>query len=152
MAQYATLEDLQDTGLPPGVLDGVPDPNRFLERASAHVDSYLRGRYSVPLVAPYPSEISDAVIAIAAYRIMMFRGFDSESQDSLFVDRFEYYCGKPGQLGWLDKLSKGQVNLDVNADQTPAQHEGGAIVASKNSPIVTSSCRSGRGWNSGGFI
>lgn len=152
MAQYASLEDLQDTGLPPGVLEGIPDPAKFLERASAHVDSYLRGRYSVPLAVPCPQEVQDAVIAIAAYRIMMFRGFDSSSQDSLITDRFEYYTGKPGQKGWLDKLSTGQVNLDVSSDMTGTVNEGGPIVASKNAPLVTSRCRYGRGWNSGGFI
>jgi phage gp36-like protein len=150
MSQYATLNDLQDMGLPPGALEGVPDPDRFLAQASAHVDSYLRGRYALPLSAPFPAELVDAVLAIAAYRIMFFRGFDSESQDMLIVDRFQYYTGKQGQKGWLDKLSTGQVNLALAADSTPTVSDGGPIVSSAPTSYCTS--RSGRGWSSGNGV
>ncbi len=151
MSQYATAADLQDTGLPPGVLEDIPDLTPFIVRASGHVDSYLRGRYALPLASPYPAEVIQAVVAIACYNILYYRGFDSESQDRLIVDRFEYYTGKPGQKGWLDKLSTGQVNLDIAADASAGVHEGGPIVSSRVAPTVTS-CRSGRGWNNGGFI
>lgn len=148
MSQYPTLEDLQDTGLPPGALEGLPDPEKFLVNASAHVDSYLRGRYALPLVAPYPSELVRAALAIACYDIMFFRGFDSESQDMLIVDRFQYYTGKPGQKGWLDKVSTGLVNLSVSSDATPGVSEGAPIVSSSNSVSLGSFCASkpGRGW------
>jgi phage gp36-like protein len=145
MSQYPTVSDLQDMGLPPGALEGVPELEKFLVSASAHVDSYLRGRYSLPLSAPYPQELIDAALAIAAYRIMFFRGFDSESQDMLIMDRYQYYTGKQGQKGWLDKLATGLVNLDVNSDATSLIHEGGPIVSS--GPLYpTCYSRKGRGW------
>lgn len=147
MSQYPALSDLQELCLPVGALEGLSDPQqtKFLVEASAHVDSYLRGRYKLPLSAPYPQELIAASLAVAAYNIMFFRGFDSESQDMLMVDRFQYYTGKQGQKGWLDKLSTGQVNLDVSADATPTEFEGGPAVSSV-SPSGYCSSRSGRGW------
>lgn len=147
MSQYPTLEDLQDCGLPPGALEDIPEPEKFLVNASAHVDSYLRGRYALPLSAPYPQELIDAALAIAVYRIMMFRGFDSESQDMLIVDRFQYYTGKPGQKGWLDKLSTGQVNLAVTADATPGVVDGGSVINQRRANSSVYCCsKPRRGW------
>lgn len=120
MSQYATSAELQNFGLPAAALTGISTAiqDQHLTLASGRVDSYLRGRYSLPLTAPYPDEIKSAVCSIAAYTLLKRRGYNPDAYDSNFRD--EYLS----TLEWLDALSQGRVNLDVEADATPNVQEG----------------------------
>ena len=120
MSQYATTTELANFGLPAAALTGISGTiqDQHLTLASGKVDSYLRGRYTLPLASPYPDEIKAAVCALAAYTLLKRRGFNPDAYDSNFRD--EYLS----TLEWLDKLSEGKVNLDVAADATPTVHEG----------------------------
>ncbi|MBA2724281.1 MAG: DUF1320 family protein [Methylibium sp.] len=133
MSQYATQAQFQNLGLRASALEGVPlsIQNQFLDATSGTIDSYLRGRYSLPLApAAYPPEIVDACLAITAYRVLVWRGFNPEAAtDVAFKERHDFYLGSPGQKGWLDKVASGAVSLAITADATPTTHEGGSIVA-----------------------
>lgn len=139
MSQYGELEDLEATGLPPRALEEVVSVDDFLTKASATIDSYLRRRYTLPL-ATTPPEIADACIAIASYRLLVFRGFNPDEYDANFKARNDFYLGAPGMKGWLDKLADGSVVLDGAIDATP----GTPTTGGPRTPKVYS--RSSRGW------
>ena len=54
---YSTEAEFNALGLPAVALDGATDTSDYRDAAQGQIDSYLRGRYRLPLVAPYPPEI-----------------------------------------------------------------------------------------------
>jgi phage gp36-like protein len=137
MTQYATSAQFAEFGLPPAALDGFTGSvDDHLAMASGVFDSYARGRYSVPLagVGPFPTEVVAAVCAIAAYTIMMARGFDpSSGADQNIRERYQDMLGRPGQKGWLQQLAGGMVNLDIAVDATSGAHDGAPIIRGRYS-------------------
>lgn len=129
MAQYATATDLANLGLPAAALEGISPAiqDEHLRKASGRVDSYLRGRYSLPLAAPYPDEIIEATVILAAYSLLVFRGFNPDEYDSNFVRRYQDMVGNTsvgGSRGWLDRVASGRANLATSADATSGTQEG----------------------------
>jgi phage gp36-like protein len=123
---YSTEADFNALGLPALALDGVTDTSQWRDAAQGQINSYLRGRYRLPLVAPYPAEVIDVECKLAAYSFISIRGFDPEAgANQNVVLRYK------DARDWLKALSEGKVSLDVDADQTPARAEGGPIVASR---------------------
>ncbi len=144
-SQYAGFPELA-AGLPSAALDGIQDAEktRFLSQASSLCESYMRGRYALPLqgeLGPpntYPSEIVAAVVAIASWDLLVFRGINPDKFDEVYRERRNFYLGDPerGTKGWLDKLAAGTVSIDAKADATPETREGAPRV----------STATGRGW------
>jgi phage gp36-like protein len=133
MSQYATTTDLGDYGLPPDALAGMTAAvqNKILTKASGTIDSYLRGRYSLPLAGgPYPDEIIEACVSIAAFKVLKRRGHNPSAFDQTFTDDYQT------TLDWLSKLAKGEVNLDSGADATPTVNEARPRVYSAGSPYI----------------
>src|SRR5687767_13858461 len=123
---YSTEDDFLALGLPAAALDGATDTSDWRDAAAGTIDSYLRGRYRLPLVAPYPPEVIDAECKLAAYSFISNRGFDPEQgANQNIVLRYK------DAMGWLKMLSEGKVNLAVEADQTATRAEGGPIVSSR---------------------
>ncbi len=140
---YADATQFESFGLPPAALDGFAgNVLDHLNLASGKVDSYLRGRYKVPLPGPsYPGEIVEAVCAIAAFTILSARGFDpSSGADQTVRERYLDQVGRPGLKGWLQQLAEGRVNLDIGSDGTPGVNDGAPLVISR-----ATSTRSGSG-------
>ena len=77
--------------------------NIALADASAVIDGYIRGRYSVPIVAP-PAEIVRATCIRARYDL-------SDPERSSPTD--EMGKGRADVIKWLEAISKELVNLDV---------------------------------------
>jgi len=125
---YANSTEFAALGLPAVALDGfVGDVDDHLEAASGQIDSYLRGRYRLPLVAPYPQEIVRVTCALAAYSVLSVRGFDPENgADKNVRMRYE------DAVSWLNQMAEGKVNLPLTADSTPTAHDGGPILRSTN--------------------
>lgn len=146
MAQYAGIADVASVGLPSDALEGIADAdkNKFLSQATALVESYMRGRYALPLtgtVGPpntYPAEIVGAVVAIGTWDLLIWRGLNPDKFDAVYRERRNFYLGDPerGTKGWLDKLASGAVSIDAAADATPETREGAPRV----------STATGRGW------
>lgn len=138
MSQYASRAQLAQTGLPASALEEVDGgkQDEFLVLAAGTIDSYMRGRYKLPITGSlgptntYPPELQDANLAIAAYRLLVFRGFNPDEYDRNFQLRHDFYLGNQerGTKGWLDKLSAGAVSLDLALDASPAVAEGGGFV------------------------
>lgn len=148
-SQYAGIADIASTGLPTAALDGIldADKNKFLSQASALVESYMRGRYRLPLTGvlgppnTYPAEIVAAVVAIGTWELLVFRGLNPDEFDSVYRERKQFYLGDPVHVGpaargWLDKLAAGTVSIGAASDATPGVSEG--------APRVSTGV--GRGW------
>jgi len=123
---YATRRDLEDFGLPKQALSGLSARvlQRHLDAASGRVDSYLRGQYTLPLASPYPMEIVECTVILASYSLLLFRGFNPDEYDANYRERYIDMVGQGESPGWLDRLSKGVVNLATTADATPNVNEG----------------------------
>ena len=144
---YASTADLAMLGLPDNVLKKVDAPTiqRHIEIASGTIDSYLRSQYKLPIkqdatTGLYPPELVTACIYLASYSIMQFIGYNPNSADSRFEDRFHDMVGNSavsGSKGWLDRVASGAVSLDLDSDQTSGTNEGAPRVNSQPE----------RGWN-----
>jgi phage gp36-like protein len=127
---YATQANLTSLDLPAAALAGMTaagvDPDEHLDAAAAKIDTYLRGRVTLPLGTPYPAEIISLNSALAAYSMLSVRGFDPQNGTDMNVrQRYE------DAVAWLVAFSAGKVNLAEAADATPAAYEGAPIVASR---------------------
>lgn len=124
---YSTESEFQALGLPAVALDGATDTSDWRNAAQGRVDSYLRGRYLLPLDNPYPPEVIDVECAIAAYLFLSNRGFDPEQgANQNIVLRYK------DAMRWLADLAAGKINLAITADASDTTSEGGPIVASKS--------------------
>lgn len=112
---YATAEDMIarfgeeemiHLSVAPGQLDGPPDTaliDAALVENSALIDTYLRRRYLVPLVAPFPVEIVRATRVLARYDLA--QGEQKNPTEQMRLDRKEV-------LAWLEQLAAGNAQLD----------------------------------------
>jgi phage gp36-like protein len=116
---YATIADLQDVGLPPGALSGVDVPARqkALDNAAAYMDTFLRDKYRLPLIAPYDPSLVDANVQIACYRLMTRRGFNPEDPGDQAVR-----LGRDDAVTFLTRIANGQASLSVT-ETSPAIEE-----------------------------
>lgn len=111
-------------GLRQAAVDELTDPMGLITRASSIIDSYLRGRYSLPLSST-PDEIKDCCVQITLWFALQSLGWDSEKGPDESIK-----TGYQDAIKWLDKLSSGKVNLAITVDATPNKHDGGPIVKS----------------------
>lgn len=122
----ATTDDLAAMGLPSESTADIDlaVQQEHLDAAAGTVDSFLkRGRYILPLAAPYPREIVSAECTIAAYSLMVWRGFKPADVDAALRDQLASLFGRrdvPGSTGWLDKVASGEVTLSVARSQKVA--------------------------------
>jgi phage gp36-like protein len=143
MAQYATVTDMQNLGLPDVALVNVSSAviNDTLAKSSGTINSFMRAQYSLPLSTPYPDEVVWCCVCIASYRLMVWRGYNPHEFDAEIRKRYED-C-----MDWLRMLARGEVALDADADATPAR-EGAPRVTGQGNPriqagVVTNALR---GW------
>jgi phage gp36-like protein len=131
MSQYAGLIELKALGLPSSAF--VPPIGMAIEEleeavarqcvaVSSKVDTYLRGRYAVPLtgalavaataVTPatpntYKPEFVKAVTDIVALDFLTWRGFNPDQYDDVFAKRSE------AAYKWLQDIAKGTAVVDL---------------------------------------
>lgn len=85
--------------------------------ASMEADSYLRGRYSLPLVA-WGNDLKKYTSWIACYLLMSMVGFQGGGADRQITERYYRAIGfpdKPG-TGWFPQVQRQSIHPDV----TPA--------------------------------
>jgi phage gp36-like protein len=112
---YATIQDMIDRFTQTEVLrlsaNGGDLPNaivetpvlRALDDATSMVEGYLRRRVNVPLVAPYPAEVTRAVCILARYDLAT--GGEREPSTQMRNDRNDV-------VSWLNKIAEGYVSLE----------------------------------------
>ena len=126
MTVYATYE--QFSRLLPSTLFSSIDialQVQALSDASAEADGYLDSQYQLPLVA-WGFDLSTHVCEIAAYRLIMFRGFNPDSgHDQHFRMRYD------DAIAWLTKVARGVVSPPGFVDST------GVSLASGGPSVIT---------------
>jgi phage gp36-like protein len=137
---YATQTDLEQHGYPAGVLEGL-DPGTIdaaLERASQEADGALRGAgYRTPL-ATWSADLTGAVVAVAAWYLMVRRGFDPDSpHDAVFRVRFE------DAQKWFNEIANRRRRVAL-CTEPPAPDPAPVEVAERGASIVYTTSK--RGW------
>jgi len=126
MARYATLQNLFHLGAPETAFRGQAsfedeELEAGLEAACGHVDSYLSGRFTLPLVS-HGEAVTRAVCIVAAYDLLTGRGFNPANQgdDSSQLDKRYESTEK-----WLEKVAQGLVTPVVTDSSTGAPDDDG---------------------------
>ena len=106
---YATLPDLVNLGIAAKALDPVTNQAKLaaITSASQLADSYLAGRFILPLLA-FSADLTRAVVNIAVYDLMSNRGFSpAPGSDENIRLRYE------DSIRWLEMVAKGTVTPQV---------------------------------------
>lgn len=145
MSSYATVTDLTTYGLPANALGqlSVPMQQAQLDNASKKVDTYLRGRYPLPLLT-WGTEITEAVCVLAAYSVLAVRGFNpAAGADVVLRDRYL------DTVNWLVRVQKQQAHPDVtttpSANAAPEYNQP-TVISSSVSNLDTGATKQNRGW------
>lgn len=110
MPRYATIDDLAISGLPPAAFGDLSpiQIQGILDRVSAIADSYMGDKYTLPLQPPYDPALVDAVCQIAAWRLLVLRGFDPNVPGDEPVEK-----GYNDARAWLVRVANGQARVAV---------------------------------------
>lgn len=102
--------------------------NTAIVDATALINSYIRGRYLVPIAAP-PQDIVRATCVIARYDL-------ADTERSSPTD--EMTKGKAEVIKWLENIAKEVVHLDIPlATVTGAEHVGSGPRVSDRERFMT---------------
>lgn len=140
---YATLADLTNYGLPASALGAVTTLQQqdALDSAAGTVDSYLRGRYQLPLLSPIPVEITEATCRVAAWRIMSIRGFNPLAPGDVVV-RDAYM----DTVAWLNKVQRQAAHPNVVTADTSGNHNQPTVISSSVAYLNNGGTLPNRGW------
>ena len=108
-SQYASPADLTTTGINPFALQDIAAPSLVAacQQASELADSYLRGRYALPLLA-WGGDITYRVAQIAVYMALAARGYDpSTGADETIRKNYE------DAVKWFEGVQRQSVHPDV---------------------------------------
>lgn len=124
--QYAQLADfyaIYPQTLFAGTAIGDTQVTAALVTASAVADSYMRGRFNLPItgsnsggVGVFDPSIVIRVCHIAAYNLMSGRGFNPAPEgEKQLVDRYFEAVGYPNQpgSGWFPQVQRQAIHPDV---------------------------------------
>lgn len=111
MSSYATLQDLDDCGIPLAALETLDKKliQRQLDRASGYADAFLRDSYTLPFVAPFDPGLVMAVCQLAVWWLLSRRGFDPENPGDKVV-----YQGYRDAMDWLKLVANKKIAIAKN--------------------------------------
>ena len=133
-SQYCQPSDLTTIGINPIAFVNITTPQQVAAcvAASERADSYLRGRYALPLLS-WGQDVVMMTAYIAVYLLMSARGYNpSSGADNTIRERYE------DAIKWFEGIQRQAVHPDV----TPAVAQPGDPV--HDLPQVQSSPQ--RGW------
>jgi len=113
-SQYAQIADLQNYGLIPEAMQAQANAQLTAQliAASTVADTYLRGRYNLPLLS-YDVDLTMYVCWIAAYLFMSTRGYNPEGgADSIYRDRYD------DAVAWLKGVERQAIHPNVQPSPT----------------------------------
>lgn len=128
MAAYATLPDLYNYGLPLVAMGDVSTATqqKILDGRNDFADDKMRARYLLPLLLPYPVSLIQNICMLAAWDIMMVRGYNpSAGPDSNIELR-----GKMA-LDWFDGVERQRVHPNVVESTSPEPGLASPLIISK---------------------
>ena len=107
---YATLADLYVFGLPLVAMGSVlvATQQRCLDGRNDFADDKFRARYRLPLVPPYPDSLKQNICMLAAWDILMIRGYNpSAAADVNIAARGEM------AMKWFDDVERQRAHPNV---------------------------------------
>ncbi len=110
MSAYAVLSDLYALGLPLVAMGSVSSAvqQKCLDARNEFADDKLRARYTLPIFTPYPQSLVQAVCHLAAWDILVIRGYNPQSgADVVIVDRAN------AALKWFDDVERQRAHPNV---------------------------------------
>jgi phage gp36-like protein len=137
--QYAQTSDLYSLSVFSAALNTISsaDQNAALLAASERLDSYLRQKFSLPLLL-WGQDVKQWVCDVAAFMLLSKRGFNPQNAgDALIVKRYD------DQIAWAKGVARGEIVPDV-VDSSPGAQAGSPI---DEATVITSPQR---GWSQRG--
>ena len=136
MSQYLTYDEVIDLGcMPSEDVNNLESTSpgivlKTVQHVSGVFDSYLQKRYETPFQSDkIPDGLKEQVAQVVVYKLYMRRGFNpSNTQDAYIKDL------NVEAMDWLVKASKGEIELNRFADQTPDLDENGPLFYAEASP------------------
>ncbi len=117
MAAYAVLADLYAYGLPLVAMGAVSTATQqlILDARNDFADDKLRARYKLPLGTPYPVSLKQNICMLAAWDVLMARGYNPNSgADVNIATRGEM------ALKWFDDVERQRCHPNlVEAGSSP---------------------------------
>lgn len=116
---YATTTQLAQYGAASTALSSVPSGTQTaaIAAASELADSYLRTRYSLPLLS-WGSDLTRAVCQIAAYDVFVSRGYNpAAAADVNYRMRYE------DAVAWLKSVARQEAQADVTPSANQAVYD-----------------------------
>lgn len=140
---YASLTDLVNYGLPATALANLTTGQQqaAVDDASDIVNSYLNGRYQLPLLQ-WDTSITQATCVIAAYNLLSIRGYNPASgADVNIKSRYDH------AISWLEQVQRQAAHPIVVQSPDPNGATRQPFVSS-NSVIFTATGATApsRGW------
>lgn len=138
MTAYASLADVYNLGVPQAAVASVTVPTQqaAVDAANDEADSYLAGRFKLPLTA-WGASLKLHVSARAAYTILVVRGYNPDDDaDKNIMSRADQ------ALKWLVQIAKGEVTPNVTDSSTVGQGDSGGAFASQVT-VSTSGAQNG---------
>lgn len=140
---YATRTDLYANGLPITAKGPVTDAqiDATLVAASAFIDSKLRGRYPLPLLA-WGTEITEACCALSAEKVLTIRGWNPLNPgEAAIVKRAD------DVRTWLDQVQRSAAHPDVTTSSAGAvAYQSPKVLSSSVIATGCSATGATRGW------
>jgi phage gp36-like protein len=126
---YNTVTTFKLHAFPSGSFNSIPDVviENALSVACSEIDSALRKHHTLPMnTGSYSSELALLYYAertIATYRMMLWRGFKPNIENTADVVLMNQYNEVVGEGGILDKIRNGQMIFPQESDATPTVSE-----------------------------
>jgi len=122
----ATIEQLRQLGLDSYAVNqmAIADRQAALDAASARVDSALATQFLLPILTPYPLDIIQCECVIASWTLLIARGYNPPvgNGDDNLAKMYQYWAD------YLDRVSKGEIVPNVNAESVAAPGASGPTV------------------------
>lgn len=116
---YAVLADLYALGLPLVAMGSVSTAvqQRCLDSRNDYADDKMRARYRLPIAAPYPSSLVQNICMLAAWDIIMIRGYNPASGADVNI-------ATRGELAmkWFDDVERQRAHpavVEVTGPEVP---------------------------------
>lgn len=142
---YATTTELARYGLSEEQLEDVDpaDQDGALEAASRLMDTYLAGRFSVPIASP-GADLAECCAVIAGYNLISVEGFNPEGGDANIRNR---YLDK---IRWLEQIAAGTITPtgEGTASGSATRPVGFFVISSSQRGFSSR----GTGGGGGGFV
>lgn len=125
---YAVLTDLYAYGLPLVAMGTVSTATqqKLLDARNDYADDKMRARYKLPLLAPIPESLKQNICQLAAWDVLVIRGYNPQSGADVNIrDRADM------SLKWFDDVERQRCHPNVVESGTESPGYAAPLIISK---------------------